>query len=207
MKIRYFGIALLLASFPLSYGLPVTAGYENGPVENMQAILLLVGGIIAAVFARRSAPPVQWFWYAAVPIWIAMCLRELSWGAVFLPPTAGTADQGPLFSSAQLWYKPYVAPILLAALVFSCGCFLKGGGVGIFRKLITDRTFPLPDILHFVLSMLVSAAAEGHLGLGMGDWSKAVVLEEVAELAAYIFILSAQVQVWQGMAAQRQLRG
>lgn len=192
--LRWIGAAILVASLPLATILPVSFSFENGPIENTQVLIVFSGAIMALMFAMRDQTAQRWFWLAAVPVWLAMCGRELSWGAAFLPPVSIT-DHGPQFSSSLLWYRPYVTPGLFGALAVSIAAFLWGGGHRVFARLAMARQFPGGDIALFALSMLVSAAAEGKMGLSLPAIGDAQVAEETAELAAYVFILSAQARV------------
>ncbi|RWR31780.1 hypothetical protein D2T29_09740 [Sinirhodobacter populi] len=203
--LRWLGLAILVASLPLSLFLPDWTSWENGPIEDAQTLVLLIGGIIALAYAARGQGRQKLIWLAVVPVWFAMCARELSWGAVFLPPM-GMTGHGPQFSASQLWFKPYIKPILLALLILSVASFAKGGGFGIFARLFSHRLFPVRDIVAFVVAMLASAAAEGHMGLSLGSWGEAQVIEEMAELAAYVFLLSAQARVHAAIPAVDRLR-
>lgn len=192
--LRWLGLAILIASLPLSLVLPGWTSWENGPIEDAQTMVLLIGSLAAIAYAIRGQGRQKLIWLAVVPVWFAMCVRELSWGAVFLPP-AGMTEHGPQFSTALLWYKPYVTPVLITLLILSIGSFAKGGGFSIFGRLFGHRLFPVRDIVAFVVAMLASAAAEGHMGLSLGSWGEPQVIEEMAELAAYVFLLSAQARV------------
>lgn len=200
MVIRWIGLAVLVASFALAEALPVWTSFENGPVENTQVVVLLIGAAFAWAFGRKGdgAPRSGWFWAATVPVWITMVLRELSWGAVFLTPLAVTAH-GPQFSSDLLWYKPYVTPVLQGILVLVVASFLYGRGLQRLGRLIMARRFPLWDLALFVLAMLVSTAAEGHMGLSLPAFGDGQVTEETSELAGYLFLLSAQCRVFMAL--------
>lgn len=193
--LRWVGIATLAASFPLATLLPAWTGFENGPIENTQVAILSIGAGMALVFAEKDRTTTRWFWCAVAPIWLTMCLRELSWGAVFLPALSIT-DHGPQFSSSLLWYKPYVKPALIAVLVLTVAAFIKGGGLGVSWRLTAARRIPFADITLFGIGVAIASAAEGHLGVNLGDWGEMLVIEETAELAAYIFLISAQANVW-----------
>lgn len=194
---------ILVASFPIATMFPVWIGFENGPIENTQAVILLAGAVMALIFALRDHTPQRWFWLAAVPIWLAMCGRELGWGAVFLPPVS-ISDHGPQFSSSLLWYRAQVAPVLIGTLALCVAAFVWGGGIRIFARLAATRQFPIGDIALFVFCMLVSTAAEGNMGLSLPAIGDAQIVEETAELAAYLFILSAQARVAIALQALRR---
>ncbi|HEY0275179.1 MAG TPA: hypothetical protein VGC31_03805 [Paenirhodobacter sp.] len=199
-NIRLIALLVLIVAFPLTLWLPPWTSWEDGPIENAQAVVLFIGAIVAVVYAVKSPDRQRFFWLAVVPVWLVMCARELSWGAVLLDPLSVT-DHGAQYSSSQLWYRPYVKPGLIAVLVLAIASFVRGGGVGLLSAMLMQRRFPFGDLVGCAVGMLLSAAAEGHMGLSLGHWGEKPVMEETAELAAYIFLLSAQACV------HRALRG
>lgn len=193
-QMRWIGAALLAISFASAGILPAWTGFENGPIENAQVLVLLGGALLAIRFAVRAQSNLRWFWMAVFPIWLVMSLRELSWGAVFLPALS-ISEHGPYFSSSQLWYRSYVAPALIAVSLLVLVFFIKARGPHILKYLFATRQLPYADIGLFILAMIISAGAEGHMWLNFGDWGHMQVLEEAAELAAFVFLLSAQARV------------
>ncbi|MER5170201.1 hypothetical protein [Thioclava sp. GXIMD2076] len=195
--IRWIGVVLLVASVPLALWLPLWTSFENGPVETSQALLLLVGAGLSLRYARVPTQDARggWFWLAAVPFWIGLALRELSWGAVFLAPQS-IGEHGPQFSSHVLWYKPFVAPVMMALLVLAVVSFLYGRGIRRIGQLIAHKAFPFGDFGLFILAMLVSSAAEGHVGSSLYGLPNGQVTEEIAEFAAYMFLFSAQCRIF-----------
>ena len=193
-QIRWVGSALLAFSFASAGILPAWAGFENGPIEVGQVVLLLGGAIIALLFAIRNQTRLRWFWHAVSLIWTVLALRELSWGGVFMPPLL-MSEQGPYFSSTQLWFKPYIFPALFAVALVVGAFFVKGKAPYVLKFLLISRRFPFADIVLFAAAMIVSAGAEGHMGQSFGNWGHMQVLEEMSEMAAYVFLLSAQARV------------
>lgn len=173
---------------------PAWAGFENGPIEVGQVFLLLGGAIIALLFAIRNHTRLRWFWLAVSLVWTVLAFRELSWGGVFMPPLSNS-DEGPFFSSSQLWYKSYLTPALIVIGLLCTALSIKGKGIHVLRFLIVTWRFPIADIALFIVAMIVSAGAEGHMGLNFGDWGHMQILEEMSETAAYVFLLSAQARV------------
>jgi hypothetical protein len=196
-------IVLLAASYFLSPVLPVSVGWENGPIENLQAVLLFIGGIWALQRRRASTNSRQRnFWLIITPIWFAMSARELSWGAVFCTPIKFSAQTGPSFSAAQqLWYRPAVAPALLVVLIACIWSFIKTKQTQTVTELWKRHSIPLIEIGIFVLCMFISAVAEGHMGMSFSHFSDgaAEIFEEFAELWGYISLLFAQWRVIRGL--------
>lgn len=193
----------LVGSYLVAAQWPGWVGWENGPVENMQAVMLAVGGLLALDRRRRCSlagrPQQAAFWLVVAPIWFALAARELSWGAVFLPPLDFSAEMGPAFSSSrQLAYKGLVAPVLAFLLLGMAWSFVRTRQHQTLARLWRAGGFPLLEIGTFVLCMLASTAAEGHMGLGIRGLghAQAQTFEELAELWAYAALLLAQQRVW-----------
>ena len=64
-----------LLGYPIALWLPVTAGWENGVLENLQLAQLLAGAGLAWWFARTDHAALG---YAAVAVWLVLAARELS---------------------------------------------------------------------------------------------------------------------------------
>ena len=103
-----------LLGYPIALWLPVTAGWENGVLENLQLAQLLAGAGLAWWFARTDHAALG---YAAVAVWLVLAARELSWGATLWAAPLGMGWSGPIYSSSVLWYKPFVYPAIGAVLV------------------------------------------------------------------------------------------
>ena len=88
---KYSGMRwmLVLVSFPLLYAvglvLPVSLGWENGPIEMAQNGLLVLAILMSLGMAhtRRTQGAL---WLAFALIWFVLLGRELSWGAVWAEP-------------------------------------------------------------------------------------------------------------------------
>ena len=81
-------IALLAACYPLAQILPPECGWENGLIENTQAVLLLFGAMFCFNCAYYS---VKGLGYTLGWLYFIMFMRELSWGRVFFPTGAERA--------------------------------------------------------------------------------------------------------------------
>ncbi|QTN99183.1 hypothetical protein J8E27_03325 [Brucella sp. 458] len=125
-----------------------------------------------------------------------MTARELNWGAVFFDPTSMSED-GPSFASSKLWFHPYRTPVVLVLLTIFATGFILSKGPRIIADMLVNLEFPFFDLIGFVLAMLLSTAAEGHVHLSIDWWSgQHQILEETVETAAYIFLFAAQFDVW-----------
>lgn len=72
-----FSIFLLLACYPLAQFLPPECGWENGLIENAQAILLLIGAMFCFNCAYYYFKGMG---YTIGLLYFIMFMRELSWG-------------------------------------------------------------------------------------------------------------------------------
>jgi hypothetical protein len=211
-----FTVALWLAiGFFVVPVLPAQAAWENGWIENLQLAILLGGGAVAAwraiVSWRQGArADVVALAVCLTPVWMLLAARELSWGAALLQPLAIGAD-GPEYSSSVLWYKPAVAPVAVALLVAAGSLFAWFRVERVVWSVLRAGHFPWAELGLGVAAALLSTYGEGHL-LGMEvspHWgNNAAVLEEWAEVAAYMALVLAQWQVlgWAARSAARSRR-
>lgn len=200
---RRFWLALMLLglalSEPAAHWLPVSAGWENGWLEDLQVLVLLGGAVMATVFAWRGAPSpsARGLAWAVAPIWCLLAARELSWGATLLP-AAAFGEYGPVYSSSLLWYKPMVYP-LAALVVAACAwLFFHYRAHRLVARLLRSPQFAWAELAVLVLAGVLSTYAEGHLGVAVADalHGHALVMEEWAETFAYVALLAAQYQVF-----------
>ncbi|KAF1022751.1 MAG: hypothetical protein GAK30_00908 [Paracidovorax wautersii] len=197
-------VLALVACYLMAPHLPVWTGWENGPVENLQALVLLAGGMLALWWRDRAGDrQASLFWLMVAPIWFVLCARELSWGAAFMTPLDFSPVYGPTFSSSQqLPYKPLIAPVIGLLLLGTAAVFVRSRQDQTLARLWRQGSFPLLEIALFVLAMLVSAEAEGHGIVGgfpsMGH-AQQQSLEEMAELVGYAVLLLAQWRVARGL--------
>lgn len=189
------GLLVLIVSYPVAQILPSWVSWENGPVENAQVVVLFFGMVQALLYQKSGTSDWKWLWRGAALIWFICAVRELSWGAVFLDPIH-MSEEGPFFSSSQLWYKPAIMPALIISIVLAAFLMLKNGSHELPRPLQRSGGLPWTEFLLATLCMMISTAAEEHLGLTTGlTGAAAQNLEELSELAAYIFLLTGQYRI------------
>lgn len=199
---------LILACYWLAPLAPAIEGWENGPIENTQVVILLSGLVCAIVFFFRLTEPRQKaFWLSVMPIWPILAARELSWGAVFYPPLEFMGYSGPVYSShIQLWYKPFVTPVILVLLGLALLNFIRTRQHLTLLALFRGHHLPFSELFVVVLFMIASAASEGHMGDTLSmlldlDMGAPQVFEESTELFAYLTLLLAQYRVWRAMSS------
>lgn len=186
----------LAACVPAARLLPLAWGWENGVLETLQVVVLLLGGALALAAWQRERPsPLAMLALCAVPLWALLAAREMSWGAVLAAPLAFT-QHGPLFSSKVLWYKPLVLP--LAGLVIGVTLLQvwRFRLDRLVRRLVAERRIPWPLLATAVIAEMGSNCAEGRLHCSFaGQLPYAMVLEELVELVAYAALVLAQAGV------------
>ncbi len=192
--------------YAVSPTMPQSAGWENGPLENLQVALLLAAGIAALRYGMWSGPQhaqQHAFWTAIAPLWFMLVARELSWGAVFCTPIAFDGLIGPKFSSTQqLWYRPAVIPVVCVLLLWCSWRFGRARSLQLFTALRHARALPLVELGLFSVCMAASAVAEGHARPNSADFfvhwkdrAAAQNFEELAELCAFAALVCAQSRV------------
>jgi len=183
----------LLLCYPLSRVIPLEWSWENGIIENAQVVVLLGGLLLAGLAWRRGAQDEgAMLAVCAMPVWFLLASRELSWGAVFLPPL-GFGPEGPVFSSRVLPYRPLV-PAVAGLLVLAA--FVHGWRCGVHRylkRVVAGGGFPWLCVVVVLGAAIGSTAGEGHVPAFARDWvAHSQVLEELCELVGYMALVLAQ---------------
>lgn len=187
-KSTWVSVLLLILLFPVALTLPKAYSFENHLIENLQVVVLLGGFLMTLGFVRkmRDHAHIRNFWRTALPIWLIMALRELSWGRAFYP--VGMTEDGPVFISLQeLWYGPAVHPalgvIIVVLLFFAWKNLRKMGG----RTAICLSVFDMG--LFVVMALSSQMVFEKGVISALKPYSQ--MLEECAELISYWCLVSA----------------
>jgi hypothetical protein len=175
---------LLALTLPLALLLPPWVGWENGPLENLQVVLLLMGAWVACAIALhdRRHPALHRFWYCVAPLWLLCVGRELSWGRVFFP--VGMDASGPVFISAMS-YDAVIRPLAIAVTVASLVGMLWQRP---FRLLARCR-LPLTDVVIMLAAALIANAVD------KGYWPALLQHEETVEEWAELIVYSAMLGI------------
>ena len=195
---RWGNVVLLLAfaaCFPLGFALPQTVSWELGPLESFQNVTLVAGLIFALWSARKLSGQASAYLLAIAAIfWLGFFGREVSWGAVFLPPK-GITQWGPSYIGYSIWWKNYVRGALaVLALVGVYWFFAKQLWRKVILRLAQEHALPVGTLVVFVLCLLTTINAEGHGFIHFQDWygTQVMVLEELVETLAYVCLFWAQ---------------
>lgn len=169
-----------VVAFPAAAVLPSWVGWEDGPVEILQDIVLLIGAIYCMMLFRRASGRYRHgLWLAASTYFLILLGRELSWGRVFLPN--GMTDYGPEFVSmhALPYYKVVYGVIAVAILwtVLSFALYMP------WRRIFEE--IPVPILALVLIAAAAIVAMLGDKGLLLGDTFDET-LEEEMELLVYL---------------------
>ena len=176
-------IFLLLACYPLAQFLPPECGWENGLIENAQAILLLIG----AMFCFNCA----YYYFKGMGftvglLYLDMFMRELSWGRVFFP-TGIYTEMGPEFISMnsipQHNFINAVIGAVIAVILYGFYKFMP------WKKLIFEIKFPIISAVIGIIALILQYGGE-HVWFSALTHPQNQILEELAEVIVYLEMLN-----------------
>ena len=184
----WVSLLLTVLLFPLGLSLPAWWGWENGPIENTQVVILIAGAVLAWLAARhnRNDSQIRKLWLWTIPVWLLMIGRELSWGRVFFDPVT-VGPGGPMFPSIHaIWYGRYVYPVITIIIISTlCGLWYNFS----WSKIIQVWRIPAIDGILLVLVAIASQLVfERNLILALKPYSQ--MLEEWSELIVYWCMIS-----------------
>lgn len=186
---------LLLLAYPLSLLLPRSLAWENGFIEDLQAIVLFGGFLVAFYCAFRSSEtPHRQLWLSVSPYWLIIMLRELDWGAAFYPPIAMGPNGPKLAHLGDLWFGPYVYPLLTLFLGWGLYLFFKNRLYRLLFQEIRLKRFPTVEVTVAFIAIIISTLAE-HKGYALLG-NRHQLLEELTEFTFYVGMLIAQIKLF-----------
>jgi hypothetical protein len=182
---KYVLVTIVIFSYFIGSYLPLSWGWENSPLEWSQVIILSMGALLTGKWRQEAKSSGQYhharFFTWAIPLWLLMIGRELSWGRVFYPIGIDSIT-GPYFISvSQLPYGPIVYPVITVTIVMWLFAVTKYKLYAIPYALIQQGLFPIGEFLLVVLSLVVSHIAEKQLHFE--------IMEEIAEFVAYLSLI------------------
>lgn len=183
--LKYPLLVLVILSYYISSYLPLTWGWENGPLEWSQVVILAVGALLTGCWWQEASSSRQFhharFFAWAVPLWLLMIGRELSWGRVFFPAGLDPVN-GPYFISvAQLPYGKLVYPVIAIIILAWLYAVIKYRLYAFPCDLYRQGRFPTGEFILVIFSFVVAYVAEKHL--------HNAAMEELVECAAYLSLM------------------
>ncbi|HEY3424952.1 MAG TPA: hypothetical protein VGL27_09170 [Negativicutes bacterium] len=180
-----FCLLILTACIFLGAWFPPSWGEENGLIEMLQVFILVISGFAAlgVYFKGVGSLATRRLMLCTVPAWILLVGRELSWGRVFYPN-----GKGSFISLKELWYGQYVYPIIAILFLGTLWVMRKQGLQREVLRWIIKGKFPIIDIIVFFVASVSGDIIEHHSGELLGQ--KEALLEEIAELVAYVAMMS-----------------
>lgn len=185
MPIKWILLVGVLLSYFISSYLPLSWGWENNLLEWLQVVILSVGLVLNYKWYHDAKTirntPASLLLVSALPLWLLMIGRELSWGRVFYPIGFDPAE-GPLFLSlAELPYGAIVNPFLAIIIVVWLFAVIKYGLYKIPYELFKERRFPTSELIIAILALVIAGIGEKQLHLP--------VMEEFDECIAYLGLI------------------
>ncbi len=180
--VTWIAIVNALLIVPCIMFLPKEFGYENGLLENIQLIALLVGFIICLLYPKYNKEEsnekpalVKFFRFAALVI-VILFLREINCGRTIFFPVPGEVNT--FYGWKEIKYGWLAHPLY--------GLFMTGVGVYFLINklfitlwhLIKNVKFPVWNIVLMVIGMVWGTLAE--------EVFHNMVMEEITELLFYV---------------------
>ena len=167
-------VICFLLVVPCTFNLPIHCGYENGILENIQMVILL----LAFILALKAKNNKKFFIFIAL-ILLFFALREVNYGRTLFFPIPNQENM--FYSWKEIKYGYLVHPIVFLYLTSIFIYF-------IFNKLylamwtyITKVRIPVMNFLFLFIGLILSLYAE--------KYTHNFVFEEMSELLMYSAIL------------------
>ena len=177
-KSTLFTLIFAVVAIILFFFLPPSIAYENGPLENLQVVQLVVGALVAFTAARKALDKnARNIWYCGAVIFLLCAGRELNWGRVFYP----TGDHNSFVSIHELWYGSVVYPLLVVIMLATLYT-LWHSKLLYYIKIVK---IPFWDLLLFIILYLTANYAEHRPMVFFGQHFDGEILEELFECLCY----------------------
>ena len=164
-------IICLLLITPCSLYLPQTYGYENGLIENIQMVIL----IITFILCLKAKDNKKFFIFTALIITI-LILREINCGRTLFFAIPGKENEFYKWSEIKYGYlaHPLFGLYMLSVAIY----FIKNKLYIPLWNYITKYAIPVYNTLFLITGMLLGIYADKH--------TNNLVLEETSELLMYV---------------------
>ena len=180
--IGYINIVFTIMIVPMAYILPKTISWENGFLENLQVVVLLVGFLLSFNFYKKSYyNRIHYMWINVSGFFLLLAGRELSWGRVFFQ-TKMTEDGPKFIPMSQVPHHMFInvcISILIAIIVI--GLIYTVPWRTIFTKVLVPRTYLCLVFIGAIFAII-----------GDHDWIfhgyRGETVEELGELSVYFLM-------------------
>ncbi|MEG1727223.1 MAG: hypothetical protein RR321_04835 [Acidaminococcaceae bacterium] len=168
-------LGLLVVLAGLWYRLQPYAARENGPIEDLQVLFLLLGLVVAIhTFVWAISLQERRIWQGGSVILLFLIGRELGWG-------------GEIYAFDDWWYRAVIYPVLAVLATGTLVVFWRNK----LGNFLVKKRIPLWELGLFIFFYGLADVAE-HQRLDL--WltiPKGLLVEELAELGCYCFLVSA----------------
>lgn len=164
--------------FIIKVFLPENAARENGPIENFQLVLLLIGVYLCWEALRKTTlKKSKYIWQAGILFFLLLFGRELSWGrAMFMYP------DGSMPSWSELGMYGEIAHLLIGIVIaYLLFLFYRGN----FFSFLKNAKIPLWDLVFLILFIILVDVSE-HYNFAVFN---GMIDEELFECAMYFEML------------------
>ena len=168
-------IIIAVLTIPCVKYLPVKYGYENGVLENIQLVFL----ILSCIFGFCAKTHKKFFKFAGL-VSIILILREINCGRTIFFPVPGTVNT--FYSWKEIKYGWLAHPLY--------GLYMAGVGIYfVINKLYLDLFKYIKSVKFPIWNIILLL-----LGMGIGLYSEKVLdnmlLEEMTEMLFYASLMS-----------------
>jgi len=169
----FVAIAVLLFFF-----LPPAVAYENGPLENLQVVELVVGAGVAYVAGKKAIDKDAGnIWYSGAVTFLICAGRELNWGRVLYP----ASDHNKFLPLKSLWYGPLVYPLLTIVILATLYMLWRSN----LFSYINKTKIPFWNFVLFIVLYFAASYAEHKPMTFGGQHFDGEILEELFECICY----------------------
>ena len=180
--ITWVAILNALLIVPCILWLPQKFGYENGVLENIQLILLLIGFILCMKYKNNTPDTensmVKFFRFAALVL-IILFLREINCGRTIFFPIPGEVNA--FYGWKDIQYGWLAHPIYGLYMAYVAYYFFSNKIFATLWNIVKNVKFPILNIILMAVGMIWGTLAE--------EVFHNMVMEEITELLFYTSLM------------------
>ena len=174
----------LLSYFVNPY-LPFSWGWENSVLEWLQVGILACGLVLNCIWwqqvkAGNNLPNAR-FLAGAMPLWLLMIGREVSWGRAFYPNGFDSVTGPSFLTMTEISYGPLVHPLLAVIIIVWLYVVIKHDLYKIPYRLLKEGRFPITEFVIAIVAFVVADIGEHILHFQ--------TMEEFTECFAYLGLI------------------